>query len=482
LTQVTAATHGAGTAAPLRPDHGLRLLLGGSSVSMLGSQVSALAFPLLILALTGSPVIAGWACFGATAPSFLFYLPAGALVDRSDPRRAMLFSEIGRGAAVTTIVVALVLGRPSVVVLTFAAAIEEILEVFSVLAERRFIRALVQPDQVASALARSEGRTHMVIVLGRSLGGFFFGIWRILPFAADVTSFIVSVIALFRMKSSPRDLPPAPVESRRLDREIKGGFRWLIDHPFAGFALPLTAGATFIGQALIMVFLSEAHARQLPPVSTGIVLAASGAGGALASAAGSRLFPWRSHSPLKIQMLIWAMTLLLLAVSGGQSFAGLAVAMAILGFTGALGNIAVDTFVLRHAAENMIARVMSISRLASFGALALGPIFGGILVEHQRTQGAIFALFLVTAALLTVALIALPHAANQGSYGPTSDINLVDAERRQLDQVCVRASMGEHALPLEHRDPYQRDEESAPYRLLGVAAAAATLPGGHRGR
>jgi MFS family permease len=417
LTQVTAAIHHADTATPLRFNRGFRLLLRGSSVSMLGSRVSTLAFPLLILALTGSPIVAGWACFAATAPSFFFYLPAGALVDRSDPRRAMLLSEIGRGAAVATIVVALALGKQSVILLTIAAAIEEILEVFSVLAERRFVRALVEPNQVASALIRSEGLAHMVILIGRPLGGFFFGIWRILPFAADVASFIVSVSSLFRIKKEPQGLPPRPAVSRRLGREIKEGFKWLIDYPFAGLALPLTAGATFIGQALIMVFLAEAHTRHLPSVSTGIVLAASGAGGALASAAGSRLFPWKSHSPLKIQMLIWTLTLFLLAISGGQSFIGLAITMAILGFTGALGNIAFDTFVTRYAAENMLARVMSVSRLSSFGALALGPLFGGVLVDHQGTQGAIFMLFLVTALLLAVALIALPPAVHQTRLG-----------------------------------------------------------------
>jgi predicted MFS family arabinose efflux permease len=351
----------------------------------------------------------------------------------------MLCSEIGRGAAITTIVVALALGKPSVILLTVAAAIEEILEVFSTLAERRFVRALVKPNQVPSALARTEGRTHMVILIGRPLGGFFFGIWRILPFAADVVSFIVSVSTLFCIQGRARPIPSEPVERRHLGRELTGGFRWLFKNPFAGVALPLTAGATFIGQALIMVFLVEAHVRHLPSVSTGIVLAASGAGGVLASVAGFRLFPWKNHSPLKIQMLIWMLTFGLLAISGGQSFVGLAVTMAILGFTGALGNIAVDTFVIRNTAKSMLARVMSVNRLASFGALALGPLFGGILVDHQGPRGAIFMLFLVTAFLLAVALIALPSADLTDSASKTrndeeASADLPAAAHRSLEE------------------------------------------------
>jgi MFS family permease len=417
LTEVTAATQDAGPGFALRSNRGFRVLLRGSSVSMLGSGVSTLAFPLLVLALTGSPIVAGWACFAATMPSFLFYLPAGALVDRADPRRAMLLSETARGVAVAGIVV-LILTHQSVVLLTILAAAEEILEVFSVLAERRFVRALVKPDQVTSALASSEGRTHMVVLVGRPLAGFLFGVWRILPFGFDVASFFVSVGSLLYVKKEPLHTAAEPVASRNLATEIRDGFRWLREYPFAGLALPLTAGATFIGQALIMVFLAEAHSRHLSPFFTGVVLAASGAGGAAASVAGWRLSPWRSHSPLKIQMLIWSAALVMLAAVGGESIIALAVTMAILGFTGALGNIAVDTYVIRNTAEkNTLARVMSVSRMASFGALALGPLFGGILVARSGARGAVFTLFLVTAFLLAVAVIALPSAGQMVSGG-----------------------------------------------------------------
>src|ERR1700731_4153130 len=160
------ATRDAGAITPLKGNREFRLLLSGSWVSMLGSRVSAIAYPLLVLAITDSPVVAGWASFATIAPSILIYLPAGALVDRWNPRRAMLCSEFGRGIAIVIIVVALALRRMNVVELVIIGAIEQILGVFSVLAERRFARSLVQRGQATSALARSEARTHMVVLLG----------------------------------------------------------------------------------------------------------------------------------------------------------------------------------------------------------------------------------------------------------------------------------------------------------------------------
>jgi hypothetical protein len=44
---------------PLRRNRDFQLLWGGQAVSLLGSQTSKVAYPLLVLAMTGSPAKAG---------------------------------------------------------------------------------------------------------------------------------------------------------------------------------------------------------------------------------------------------------------------------------------------------------------------------------------------------------------------------------------------------------------------------------------
>src|SRR6266536_140031 len=250
--QATLVTKDGQPTIPLRRNRDLQLLLAGSSVSLLTRRLSAIAYPLLVLTLTGSPVVAGWAGCAVTAPSILVYLPAGALVDRWDPRTAMLVSEVGRGAAIATVVVALAFGDPSVPQLVAVAISEGILEVFSALSERRFVCSLAEPEKVASTLARSEARTHMAILIGRPLCG-----------------------PLLRIGNRGRTRPEKAA-NRRLGREVCEGLRWLASDRYSRVALPLTAGATIIGQGLIMVFLAEAHAHHMPPVAVGVALAASG--------------------------------------------------------------------------------------------------------------------------------------------------------------------------------------------------------------
>ena len=401
---------------PVGRNRAFRLLLAGSSVSMLGSRVTTIAYPMLVLYLTGSPVTAGWVAFAATAPSVLVYMPAGALIDRWDPRRVMLLSEFGRGVAIATVAVTVALGRPTIPQLVVTAVIEEILEVFSTLAERRYVRSLVEPNQASSALVRIEARTHVVVLAGRPLGGFLFELEPIFPFLFDAVSFIISVGALTGIKSKQsnafklraRKLIPRPglAPDRQLKNDIHEGWRWLRHDRFARMAVTLSASTTLICQALIMILLANAHARHQSSLSVGIVLAASGAGGVLGSAAASRWPTPSWYSWIQFQMCTWSAAFIILAISSQQYFILTAASvMIILGFTGALGNIELDAYLIRNVAETMQARVTSIGRVMSFAACAIGPVLGGILVQLDGMRAAVFFLFAITAALAAVSIL-----------------------------------------------------------------------------
>ncbi len=64
---------------PLWRNRDYLLLWVGQAVSILGAQLSQLAFPLLVLALTGSAAQAGFVAAVRSVPYLLFALPAGAL-------------------------------------------------------------------------------------------------------------------------------------------------------------------------------------------------------------------------------------------------------------------------------------------------------------------------------------------------------------------------------------------------------------------
>lgn len=87
-------------AAPRLRNRDFMRLWSGQVVSALGSAVSSLAFPLLVLALTHSPARAGLVGLAGTLPFLLFQLPAGGLVGRWDRKRTMIVSDALRGGAI----------------------------------------------------------------------------------------------------------------------------------------------------------------------------------------------------------------------------------------------------------------------------------------------------------------------------------------------------------------------------------------------
>jgi hypothetical protein len=97
--------------APLRSNRDLVLLQTGQLLSTAGTQLSAIAYPLLVPALTHSSAKAGIVGFARVAPYALFGLVAGLVSDRVDRRRLMVGSDVARMLALGTLVAAIALDR-----------------------------------------------------------------------------------------------------------------------------------------------------------------------------------------------------------------------------------------------------------------------------------------------------------------------------------------------------------------------------------
>src|SRR5947209_10752876 len=177
------------------------LLWSGQVISSIGTQVSQLAFPLLILALTGSPAQAGFAGALRALPYIIFSLPAGALIDRWDRKRVMIICDIGRALSMASIPVALAFGHLSILQLYLVSLIEGTLFVFFNLAEVACLPRVVEKEQLPAASAQHEVTFGITSLIGPSLGGALYSVARMLPFLADAISYGASVGSLFFIRT-----------------------------------------------------------------------------------------------------------------------------------------------------------------------------------------------------------------------------------------------------------------------------------------
>lgn len=141
---------------PLWRNRNFLLLMIGQNISSVGSQVSQLAFSLLALAFTHSPVQAGLITAARGLPYALLSLPAGALADRWNRKLVMILCDTGRAIALASIPIAFALGNLSVIQLYVVSLIEGTLFVFFSMAEVSALPHVVSKEQIATAAGQSE--------------------------------------------------------------------------------------------------------------------------------------------------------------------------------------------------------------------------------------------------------------------------------------------------------------------------------------
>src|SRR5260370_23566628 len=85
-----------------------------AGLSSLADGVVKVAFPLVAIRFTRSPVLIAGLSFAVTLPWLLFALQAGALADRLDRRRAMLGANWARASLLVAALIAIALGAGAV--------------------------------------------------------------------------------------------------------------------------------------------------------------------------------------------------------------------------------------------------------------------------------------------------------------------------------------------------------------------------------
>jgi MFS family permease len=261
---------------PLTRNRDYMLLWSGSTVSALGSQVSTVAYPLLILALTGSPAKAGVVGLAKWLPLAVFSLPAGVLADRVDRKRLMIGCDAIRALALASIPVALWVGRPSYLQIAGVAFLDGALFAITFVSERGALSRVVPAEQLPEAVAQTQAREFGAILAGPPLGGLLFAAARALPFLADAGSFLASMVGLFFTRG---EFQAERVARRATLGEPVEGFRWLWRRPFFRATILLFAAGNpyFTGLYLLAILLARHHGASSAAI--GAMFAIAGGGG-----------------------------------------------------------------------------------------------------------------------------------------------------------------------------------------------------------
>jgi len=357
---------------PLRHDRDFRRYWLAREVSIAGTLVTAVALPVLVYRLSGSPSLTALITVVEGLPYLVLGLFSGALSDRLDRRRVMVAADVVAALTMASIPVAWGLGSLTVAHALVAGFLTQAAFVFFDGAAFGALPAIVGRDRIGQANAAVWGVGSFLDLGVPMLAGVALAfIHPAVLLAVDALSFALSAacVATIRTRlSEPREGQP-PLRPRALLTEVAAGLRFLWRHvgvrsqTVIGFLLSFS-GAGFMA-------LSVPYADRLLDVGTsgwrfGLVFAAWGIGGMLVAVITPRLL--RVVSPNRLALL-W---LPVAAVSGivvvtASSWQVAVAVMVVWGvsYQGVILNSM--TYRQQVTPEPLLGRVNTAGRMLSFG-------------------------------------------------------------------------------------------------------------------
>ena len=380
------------------------LLWSGQAVSVLGSQVTQIAFPLLVLGLTGSAAAAGLVAAARTLPYLLLTLPAGALVDRWDRRATMVVCSAGSALALASVAAAYAGGVLTIPQIVAVSLVEGAFAVVYGLAETAALRQVVPTAQLPTAVAQQQLQYSIGGIVGPPLGGVLYSLSVTLPFAVDAASYAAAGASLAAVRSP---LPGAPAAARSIRAEVAEGVRWLWDHPLIRFMAVLTGMLNFCGQGVTLIAVVLARGQGASPAEIGAIFAAGGAGGVLGALAAPFVQRRLSFGRAIVgQIGCSAAAILLLAVATTPLV--VLAALILWNLVGPLYDTVQQSYRMALVPERLQGRVTGVFRMVAQGLGPFGLALTGVLLD--RAGGAATALACGgLMALLALATARNPH-------------------------------------------------------------------------
>lgn len=292
---------------PLRQHRDFRRYWLARQVSVAGTLVTAVALPVLVYRLSGSPSLTALITVVEGLPYLLLGLFSGALSDRLDRQRVMVLADVVAGLTIASVPIAYALGALTAVHALLAGFLAQAAFVFFDGAAFGALPAIVGRDRIGQANSAIWGFGSLLDLGVPMLAGVLLAVAHpAVLLGLDGLSFLVSAacVASIRTRLSPKRSGVPPLRPRVLVAEVADGLRFLWRHAgvrsqtVVGFLLSLS-GAGFMS-------LSVPYADRLLGVGTsgwrfGLVFAAWGVGGIIVALLTPRLL--RVVSPNRLALL-----------------------------------------------------------------------------------------------------------------------------------------------------------------------------------
>jgi len=359
---------------PLRRSRDLRALVAGQAVSVLGSQMTALAVPYQVYELTRSSLAVGLVSLAMLPTTLIGALLGGAVADATDRRRLLLI--VSALAAATSAALALnASSAPALWPLFVVPALAAGLGTVEDSAMGALVPNLVRPDELPAANAIFQAVFQVGLVFGPALAGLLVAAAGArMVFSVDAASFAAAALAAWVMRSQSPGVGVSRAD-RRLP-SILDGLRFLKGRQAVQGALAMDVNATVLGMPRALFPAITASTFGGGAATLGLLYAAPGAGalaGALSSGWVSRIdSPGRA---VIVAVVVWGLAIAAFGLT--PWLPGALVLLALAGFADVISAVLRSTIVQLAVPDSLRGRLTGLYSALVTGAPRLGDLEAG---------------------------------------------------------------------------------------------------------
>ena len=405
------------TVVPARLGRSFRWLLSATVINNIGDGIAISAGPLLVASQTRDPVLVSMALLSEYLPVLLFGVLGGAIADRVDRRRMVVFVNLGRTVVLVALVVTIVTGNVNIAVVLVALFVLGTAETFADSASSTLLPGLVAREDLGIANARMNGAFLLANqLLAPPIGAFLFAVGMALPFAMNAACFALGALLVSRVATSTRN---ELREGSSLRVEMIEGIRWLVAHPpMRTLALTIFTFNVTYGAAWSVLVLYAGERLSMNEVGFGLLTTAVAAGGVVGTVSYGRLERRFSLADImRVGLLIETFTHLILALTTSSI-----VALGTLAVFGAHAFVwgTTSTVVRQRAVpDELLGRVGGVYRVAIVGGLVIGTPIGGLLARQFGITAPFWFGFVGSALLVVILWRQFDNIVHAGDVAPT---------------------------------------------------------------
>jgi Transmembrane secretion effector len=267
---------------PLRRSRDFRLVVGGQLVSVLGSQMTAVAVPYQVYAMTRSSLAVGLVSLALVPALIIGAVVGGTVADAVDRRRLLIVVELMMAAGSTALALNAA-ARAALWPLYVFPALVAGLSGFEDTALGAMVPGLVERREVATANATLQALFQFGAVVGPAITGLLLaGTGPALVYWADAVTFAVVAASMLRLGPQPAVTAaahrPATASVREFLRSLADGLRFTRGRQGIQGAFLIDINATVLGMPRALFPALAANVFGGGAVTLGFLSAAPGAG------------------------------------------------------------------------------------------------------------------------------------------------------------------------------------------------------------